>query len=239
MLILFSNSNTVYSGKTFVIYAQSQKIEKLNNVKLFGYKKTKRPEPDSKSQPRSSMFEGDNFSINNYMIQELYIWIIDISNINHVSCGTCCMLYVLHASCKQERKWSVNTISIQLKCKICALVWGRNMEKKKAMLSKIQRFINYCLRTITNIQWFDKVRNEDLWQRANQDPINKQIKKRKQAWIWPHTEETAKQHHQTGPQMEPTKQNKQRTTQKHLAQRHRVRIERAGTQLELGRKTSA
>jgi hypothetical protein len=34
-----------------------------------------------------------------------------------------------------------------------------------------------------SIRWFDKVRNEDLWQRANQDPINIQIKKRKWAWI--------------------------------------------------------
>jgi hypothetical protein len=34
-----------------------------------------------------------------------------------------------------------------------------------------------------NIRWFDKVRNEDLWQRANQDPINTQIKKGKWAWI--------------------------------------------------------
>jgi hypothetical protein len=53
----------------------------------------------------------------------------------------------------------------------------------KAMLSKIHRFINYCLRKIMNIRWFDKVRNEDLWHRANQDPINTQIKKRKWAWI--------------------------------------------------------
>ena len=53
----------------------------------------------------------------------------------------------------------------------------------KAMLSKIQRFINYCLRKIKNIRWFDKVRNVDPWQRANQDPINTQIKKRKWAWI--------------------------------------------------------
>ena len=52
----------------------------------------------------------------------------------------------------------------------------------KAMLSKIQRFINYCLRKIMNIRWFDEVRNEDLWQRANQDPINTQIKRRK--WVW-------------------------------------------------------
>ena len=56
----------------------------------------------------------------------------------------------------------------------------------KAMLSKIQRFINYCLRKIMNIRWFDKVRNKDLWQRAYQDGmdlINTQIKKRKWAWI--------------------------------------------------------
>jgi hypothetical protein len=33
----------------------------------------------------------------------------------------------------------------------------------------------------------------DLWQRANQDPKNTQIKKRKWAWI---TEEIIKQHHQ-------------------------------------------
>ena len=34
---------------------------------------------------------------------------------------------------------------------------------------------------------------------------------------WPHTEETIKQLHQTGPQMEPTRQKKQRTTKKHPA----------------------
>ena len=56
----------------------------------------------------------------------------------------------------------------------------------KTMLSKIQRFINNCLRKIMNIRWFDKVRNEDLWQRGYQDGmdlINTQIKKKKWAWI--------------------------------------------------------
>jgi hypothetical protein len=69
------------------------------------------------------------------------------------------------------------------------------------MLPKIQRFINYCLRKIINIRWFDKVRNEDFWQGASQDPINTQIKKEEMGMDWPHTEETTKQHHQTGPQM--------------------------------------
>jgi hypothetical protein len=44
-------------------------------------------------------------------------------------------------------------------------------------MNSLQRFINYCLRKIMNIRWFDKVRSEDLWQRANQDPINTHIKK--------------------------------------------------------------
>ena len=35
----------------------------------------------------------------------------------------------------------------------------------------------------TSIRWFDKVRNEDLRQRTNQDSIHIQIKKRKWPWI--------------------------------------------------------
>ena len=61
------------------------------------------------------------------------------------------------------------------------------------------------VRKIMNIRWFDKVRNEDLWQGASQDPINTQIKKEEMGMDWPHTEETTKQHHQTDPQMEPTR----------------------------------
>jgi hypothetical protein len=108
--------------------------------------------------------------------------------------------------------WSAKNISKGTKMKLfdsnvkSVLLHGaETWRTTKAMLSKIQRFINYYLRKIMNIRWFDKVRNEDLWQRANQDPINTQITKRK----WAHTEETTKQHHQTGPQMEPTRQKKQ------------------------------
>ena len=66
----------------------------------------------------------------------------------------------------------------------CVLLYGTEIWRTtKVILSKIQRFINYCLRKIMNVRWFDKVRNEGLWQRENQDPINTQIKKRKWAWI--------------------------------------------------------
>ena len=62
------------------------------------------------------------------------------------------------------------------------LLYGAETWRTKAMVSKIQRCINYCLRKIMNIRWLEKVRNEDLWQRANKNPINTQIKKRK--WVW-------------------------------------------------------
>jgi hypothetical protein len=78
--------------------------------------------------------------------------------------------------------WSAKNISRGTKMKIfnsnvkCVLLYGtETWRTATAMLSKIQRFINYCLRKIMNIQWFDKVRNEDLWQRANQDLINQSI----------------------------------------------------------------
>jgi hypothetical protein len=91
-----------------------------------------------------------------------------------------------------------------------------------------------------NIRWFDKVRNKDLWQRAYQDGmdlINTQIKKRKWAWIG-HTlrkppNSITRQALKWNPQ-----DKRSRGRPRNTWHRHRVRIERAGTQLELGRKTS-
>ena len=46
------------TGITFIKYGQSHKIEKTNNFKIFGSKKTKGPKHDSQDQMRSSMSEG-------------------------------------------------------------------------------------------------------------------------------------------------------------------------------------
>ena len=51
------------------------------------------------------------------------------------------------------------------------------------MLRKIQTFINTCLRRIYNIRWSEMIPNEDLWERAGQEPVAKQILKRKWGWI--------------------------------------------------------
>jgi hypothetical protein len=53
----------------------------------------------------------------------------------------------------------------------------------KRTLQKIQTFINGCLRQIFRIWWPDRIRNEDLWQRAKQEPITQQIGRRKWGWI--------------------------------------------------------
>jgi hypothetical protein len=85
-----------------------------------------------------------------------------------------------------------------------------------------------------NIRWFDKVRNEDLWKRAN----HTQIKKRKWAWIG-HTlrkppNSITRQAFKWNPQGK-----RGRGRHRNTWRRDTVKIERAGTQLELGRKTTA
>jgi len=49
------------AGITFIRYAQSRKIAKPNNIKVFGSKKTKMPKQDSQCSIRShtSMSEGE------------------------------------------------------------------------------------------------------------------------------------------------------------------------------------
>ena len=51
------------------------------------------------------------------------------------------------------------------------------------MLRKSQTFTNTCLRRTYNIRWPEMIPNEDLWERAGQEPVAKQILKRKWGWI--------------------------------------------------------
>nr|KAG5688071.1 hypothetical protein BaRGS_007116 [Batillaria attramentaria] len=53
----------------------------------------------------------------------------------------------------------------------------------KVIRQKIQTFLNTCLRRIFNIRWPEKIRNEELWERAGQEPVAKQILRRKWGWI--------------------------------------------------------
>ena len=53
----------------------------------------------------------------------------------------------------------------------------------QTMQQKIQTFFNTCLRRIYKIQWQEKIRNEDLCERAGQEPVAKHILRRKWGWI--------------------------------------------------------
>ena len=53
----------------------------------------------------------------------------------------------------------------------------------KAAMHKLQTFVNKCLRSILNIEWHDKVRNEELWERTGQERVEVQILRCKWGWI--------------------------------------------------------
>ena len=53
----------------------------------------------------------------------------------------------------------------------------------QAMQQKIQTFFNTCLRRIYKNQWQEKILKEDLWERAGQEPVAKQVLQRKWGWI--------------------------------------------------------
>ena len=53
----------------------------------------------------------------------------------------------------------------------------------KQIVSKLQSFINGCLRKIMGIHWPDTIRNVVLWKRTKQQPIDREILRRRWRWI--------------------------------------------------------
>ncbi|CAH8460230.1 unnamed protein product [Schistosoma curassoni] len=53
----------------------------------------------------------------------------------------------------------------------------------KAIIQKIQVFINSCLRKILRIRWPDTISNNLLWERTNQIPAGEEIWKKSWKWI--------------------------------------------------------
>nr|KAG5692449.1 hypothetical protein BaRGS_010159 [Batillaria attramentaria] len=86
--------------------------------------------------------------------------------------------------------WASKVVSIRTKLCIfnsnvkSVLLYGcETWRTTKTMQQKIQTFLNTCLRRIFNIRWPEKIRNEELWERAGQEPATKQILRRKWGWI--------------------------------------------------------
>ncbi|VDP31886.1 unnamed protein product [Schistosoma margrebowiei] len=53
----------------------------------------------------------------------------------------------------------------------------------KAIIQKIQVFINSCLRKILQIRWPDTISNNVLWERTNQISAEEEIRKKRWKWI--------------------------------------------------------
>ena len=105
--------------------------------------------------------------------------------------GECCSnLYTVKAPWQLYPVWRNNNISIRTKIHIfrsnvkSVLLFGSETWKvAKTTTSKLQVFINRCLRRILNIHWPQVISNEVLWRRAEETEISKQIKRRKWNWI--------------------------------------------------------
>nr|KAG5703133.1 hypothetical protein BaRGS_019401 [Batillaria attramentaria] len=86
--------------------------------------------------------------------------------------------------------WASKVVSIRTKLRNfnfnvkSVLLYGcETWRTTKTVQQKIQTFLNTCLRRIFNIRWPEKIRNEELWERAGQEPVAKQILRRKWGWI--------------------------------------------------------
>ena len=82
--------------------------------------------------------------------------------------------------------WRARKISRKTKlrlfnaCVKSVLLYGcETWKATNGVIKKLQTFLNRCLRTILGVRWMDRVRNEELWERANQVPIADELKRRR------------------------------------------------------------
>ena len=86
--------------------------------------------------------------------------------------------------------WRSKVISRKTKLRIfntnvkSVLLYGSETWRvTKANSTKLQTFINKCLRSIMGIHWPEVITNEELWTTTEQERINIQIRRRKWGWI--------------------------------------------------------
>ncbi|VDO50759.1 unnamed protein product [Schistosoma margrebowiei] len=86
--------------------------------------------------------------------------------------------------------WNSKQLSTNTKARIfntnvrTVLLYGEETWKTtKAIIQKIQVFINSCLRKILQIRWPDTISNNVLWERTNQIPVEEEIRKKRWKWI--------------------------------------------------------
>ncbi|KAH9588358.1 hypothetical protein MS3_00005789 [Schistosoma haematobium] len=86
--------------------------------------------------------------------------------------------------------WNSTQLSTNTKVRIfntnvkTVLLYGaETWRTTKAIIQKIQVFINNYLRKILQIHWPDTISNNVLWERTNQIPAEEEIRKKRWKWI--------------------------------------------------------
>ena len=89
-----------------------------------------------------------------------------------------------------NKLWKTKDISLGTKLRIfnsnvkSVLLYGcETWNASTDCVKRIQVFINKCLRRLLRIRWSDKVRNEDVWKRTRQNPVEDEIGRRRWKWI--------------------------------------------------------
>ena len=82
--------------------------------------------------------------------------------------------------------WKAFKISISTKIRLfnsnvkSVLLYGYETWKTtQGVINKLQVFVNRCLRKFLKQKWADKIRNEQLWERTGQVPIQTEIGRRR------------------------------------------------------------
>ena len=91
---------------------------------------------------------------------------------------------------KLKKVWAPKELSVRTKLRIfrsnvkTVLLYGsESWRTTKRIQSRIQSFVNSCLRRILGFCWKDKVTNKQLWERAEEELIALQVRRRKWDWI--------------------------------------------------------
>ena len=89
-----------------------------------------------------------------------------------------------------DKIWRDRTISTKTKIRLfnsnvkSALLYGcETLSLNLSSLKKVQTFVNGCLRRILRIFWPERIRSEELWNRAGQRPIREEITQRRWRWL--------------------------------------------------------
>nr|KAG5703355.1 hypothetical protein BaRGS_023402 [Batillaria attramentaria] len=113
--------------------------------------------------------------------------------------------------------WASKVVSIRTKLRNfnfnvkSVLLYGcETWRTTKTVQQKIQTFLNTCLRRIFNIRWPEKIRNEELWERAGQGTSGQADPAEEVGLDWTHPQEASIQHHTRSPDMEPAGEKEER-----------------------------